>query len=510
MGLLSKVWGYISRIWGAVLNRYEAAYQQWGQRGVIWSSLQDARFDIDFSARQELQRRHRHWVANSTLVQRIRNLFIQFSVGVSGLQVVPNSEIDEDWNHSRQLSWQRWCRAPEINTFSPMSQVCIQWAGALFDDGEVFIHKTQTNRGVPAIETFEAHRIVTPNDKLGQSDIIDGIRYELTAQGGVGRPISYFVCTKQNIETPLYGSIPGSESFREIPASQMIHIFKVRRPGQLRGIPEGFSGMNVLNDYEELHKLEMQVAKMSSELGIVETNATGELDALATRRARIAITGQNGTGAVVTRNADQLYHVTIGARKIALHQGDKVSNFQVERPNITTQQYWDLLISQICCSYNVPKLLVVPYSLQGTVTRADLDVCANAFRANFELVAWGLQQVYEWQTEWAVRYDRSMDGASPRDYIACIIRPPRAPNVDIGYTAQALQIELQLGTKTLQDVYAERQQDWRHQLRQIAETEAYINDLATEFDIDPNRISQKAKEAVAKTEEEPKEENASV
>lgn len=35
----------------------------------------------------------------------------------------------------------------------------------------------------------------------------------------------------------------------------------------------------------------------------------------------------------------------------------------------------------------------------------------------------------------------------------------------------SLQTELQIGVKTIQDVYAEKQQDWRVQLRQIAESE---------------------------------------
>ena len=82
--------------------------------------------------------------------------------------------------------------------------------------------------------------------------------------------------------------------------------------------------------------------------------------------------------------------------------------------------------------------------------------------------------------------------------------------MDVGYTARNLEIELNLGVKTLQDVYAEKQQNWREQLTQIAETQAYVKMLAKKFDIDPAQITALAAEPkesdlVSAGEAEPKE-----
>ena len=137
----------------------------------------------------------------------------------------------------------------------------------------------------------------------------------------------------------------------------------------------------------------------------------------------------------------------------------------------------------------MPKLLVFPFSLQGTVTRADLDVCANAFRADFEIIASIVREIYEWQSQWAIRFDRSLDGKTPANPLQCVIRPPRAPNVDIGYTAKALEIEMRLGIKTIQDVCADKNEDWHVVLRQVAESMAYIKRLETEFGLQPGQIS---------------------
>lgn len=486
--IVASALGFLKKVPGlkGAMARYEAAYYQWGERSYLLQSLQDARLDIDASTRKELQRKHRYWVSNSEIVQRIRSLFIQFSVGTCGLQCVPNSS-DETWNEANADSFQQWAEEPELSSRLPLSQLQIQWAGALFDDGEVFIYKTVDAMGKPAIQTIEAHRVETPPDMMSGEGktIIDGIGLKQIYVKGkavsVGKPDVYYIRDEHD-----------NQAYIPIPARNILHIFKSRRPGMMRGIPEGFSCMNTLHDYEDLHKLEMQAARMASAIGNVETNATGEIDPAATRRSRINISSQNQAGQPVLKNADQFYKVTLGTQHFALRAGDTLKQFQVDRPSIVTQQYWDLLASQICSGYNVPKLLVIPFSLQGTVTRADLDVSANAFRANFELLAAAVKALYEWRTSWAVKFDRSMDGNAPVDFPKVVIRPPRAPNVDIGYTAQALALELEIGAKTLQDVYAEKQQDWRVQLRQIAETEQFIDQLAAEYGVDASRIATKA------------------
>src|SRR5438105_1601904 len=107
---IRKIWGAIKRV---IKARYEAAYQRWGERSWLPASVQDARYDADSFTRVELVRRHRYWVRNNGIVQRIRSLFVQFSVGVIGLECVPNSG-DENWNEARKLSWDVWGRSPEL------------------------------------------------------------------------------------------------------------------------------------------------------------------------------------------------------------------------------------------------------------------------------------------------------------------------------------------------------------------------------------------------------------
>jgi len=511
---------------GQAVARYEAAFQGWGERSWLFSSLQDAWLEIDATTRQELQRVHDHLIENSSIVQKIRSLKIQFSVGPAGLKIIPESS-DDGFNDARSVSWEQWWARPELGSPITGAQLTRVWAGLLFDKGEIFVHKTKAKipyngrlRTEPRLQTIDAHRVKTPGDykedpKTG-FPIIDGI----VVDPSTGERVAYYV-KRCDFNTFIRGSQNiTQEEFDRLDAADVIHKFKVRRPGQMRGIPEGVSAFNLVRDNLDLHKMEMQAAKIACEIATVENNPSGELSTYSARRQKLNIQTQNAAGASVSKNSSDFYNVTLGARKIALKTGDTLKNFQVDRPSIVQQQYWDLHYTLICMGYNVPKLLVMPYSIQGTVTRADLDVCANAFREDFELIRELCEDVYAWQSEWDLKFNMDFTQArhlsqhatrntqhareviaraakshwvqdlkTPEDAHVCLIRPPRAPNVDVGYTAKALEIEMRLGVKVPQDVFADKNQDWRQQMRQMAEYLKYGEQLGKEFNIDPSQLS---------------------
>ncbi len=511
----------IARTWYGVKAAFESVRQNFTDRSWMFQSLQDSWLEIDSMTRMELQRVHEGLIENSPVVQKIRNLFLQFSVGPSGLICTPNAStmdsvpgsdgdektIVENWNLARAENWEKWFRRPELNSEISGAQLTRVWSGLLFDKGEIFVRLTQDTRNTPRTQTIDAHRCMTPSDYTGQGNrIVDGVEFDAS-----GKIVAYWFrkagtasTIPTSAESPEFDRI---EAYDKKGRRQVIHKFKVRRPGQVRGIPEGFSVYNLVRDNMDLHKLEMQAAKLASDIANVETNSSGELDALANRRARIGIPTTSADGTATTRNYWADYKVSVGAKNIALKSGDKLDQFMISRPTATQQNYWDLHYTLICMGYNVPKLLVMPYSMQGTVTRADLDVSGYGFgQENFEIVAELLREVYEWQCDWAVKFDRSLDGKAPADCCSVFIRPPRKPNVDVGYNAKAEDTQLRNGTKTLPDVYAEKQQDFRIKLREIAECARYVDDLAKEFRIDPQRITDLAiKDATEVDPEEKKE-----
>ena len=482
---------------------FDAVRQNFGERSLLFQSLTDAWIEIDACTRKELQRTHESLIENSYLVQKIRNLYVQFSAGPSGLIVTPNATLMdgpenspeevkgvESWNQSRAVSWERWWRNPELNSDISGSQLTRQWSGQLFDKGEIFVillPSEKTKFGViPRIQTVDAHRCETPGDtkENNGNQIIDGKEVD-----SFGKVIAYW------FKRANYGAYNSKVTFDRVEAfkdgkKQVIHKFKYRRPGQIRGIPEGFSVYNLVRDNMDLHKLEMGAAKLASEIGNVEINASGEVSTYANRQARMGFNTQTASGASKAVNFQANYKVSMGAKNIALQHGDSLKQFMIDRPTVATQAYWDLHNTVICVGYNVPRLLVLPISIQGTVARADLDVSGYGFgREHFEIIRELLCEIYEWQTEWAIKFDRSLDGQRPQDYQCCHIRPPRAPNVDVGYNANAEDVQLRNGTKTIQDVYAERQQDWRDQVVQQAEYLKFVKETAAQYGVEPSQIT---------------------
>jgi capsid protein len=490
----------VARLFQPIVARLESAYQQWGTRRWLQTTFQDARFEFDFAAVHECCRKHLDLVENTPIIQKIRNLKIQFGVGVGGLKLIPNagdtdmdSEVLEAWNEARSAGWERWARTPELGSNLSLSELTVQWEGSLFDVGNVLVQKTRDENGQPKIQTIDFLRLQTPPRLAGEEGktIIQGVRLTkinvparvdgvmTTREVIIGKPASYFI--RDEFDPAL---------FTEVPASQIIHKFRAIRPGMMVGLPESFSVINKIIDYGDLHILTMGAAKIAGKIANVHKTISGEFDTLSSRRAGMKTQSSQGNGGTpATKSYSEFYDVSLGAEEYAIPIGQDIKNFQVVRPSPAEQDYWQHIISEICAGYNVPKLLVFPFSLQGTVTRADLDVCANAFRSDFEIIASIVREIYEWQSQWAIRFDRSLDGTVPANPLQCVIRPPRAPNVDIGYTAKALEIELRLGIKTIQDVCADKNEDWHVVLRQVAESMAYIKRLEKEYGLLPGQIS---------------------
>lgn len=490
------------RLFRPIVARLESAYQQWGVRRWLQTTYQDARFEFDFACVREVCRKHLDLIENTPIIQKIRNLKIQFAVGVDGLKLIPNagdasmdSETLEAWNEARAARWEDWARSPELGSNLSLAELTVQWEGSLFDVGNVLIQKTRDENGRPKIQTIDFLRLQTPPSMASEEGktIIQGVKLtkikvpcRIDGRAAIrevttGKPQSYFI--RDEFDTTV---------FAEVDASQIIHKFRAIRPGMMVGMPEAFSVINKVIDYTDLHILEMGASKLAGQIANVHKTPSGEMDTQQSRRTGMKLQTQGpgaGGGTFATKGYSDFYEVSIGAMDYSIPIGSDIKNFIIERPTVAQQDYWQHIISEICAGYNVPKLLVFPFSLQGTVTRADLDVCANAFRADFEIIASIVREIYEWQTPWAIKYDRALDGKAPANPLCCVIRPPRSPNVDIGYTAKALEIELRLGVRTIQDVYADKNQDWRCQLRQIAESIAYMKALEKEFKLLPGQLS---------------------
>ena len=431
---------------------------------------------------------------------------MQYAVGVDGLQVIPAptdesiaGDVLEEWAAGRKARWDKFCKSPDISNNLSMGALTKLWEIQNFRVGNIIVIKTQDEKGNLAIQTVDRLRLQTPSQFANEEgktvcqgirlkkitipviEIQDGKRVKMMKEVVTGKPDLYYIRDEFEMD-----------KFAEVPAENVIHKFDCLMPGQMVGIPDGHAVINLLHDFEDLQILEMGAAKLAGKIATVENNRIGEKQSNTARTSRLNISGVDAAGNTTSKTALYDYNVSVGAQEIAMMQGDKLQNFMIERPTIAQQDYWDFLLNQICMGLNVPRLLVAPYSLQGTVTRADLAVARDAFRRDFQLVAEVLREIYEWWSERDVKHGTANYGKKiPADHAACEIHPPDSPDVDLGYTAQALATEMELGVANLAQICGRRKLNWRTVIRQTAQIEAAIDAEAKTAGIDSSRISSK-------------------
>lgn len=467
--------------WAVITNRYESGQRYDAARSDVPGFVRDARFDADQATRLEIVRKARYFERNSGIVNRLADLFEQFTVGANGLQFVPASS-DEEWNARARDWWTGWERVCDIASLHPFGSLQSLCARLWFVDGEVFLLKTWGDEVTtdgrtirrPRVQLIESHRVATPRDVAKGVVVIDGI--ELNAKG---RPIAYHVRTAFD-----------GDKFDRIEAPNIIHIFEPSRAGQYRGLPMLYPVLNDLHDLDDLQMLQMRKSKDAADITNVFKTKTGELPPNGLEVQRFTINRQTNTNVeTLETRTDYIRKSSGGGRTIAIRSDETLEQHRSDTPSIADQAHWDYVLSKICAGVGISKLLVMPFSLQGTVTRADLDTAAVFFRSRSAVLASAFESIYRWCMEWAVYANANNLGDPPADFLRVTVRPPRSVNVDVGRNSAAVLQELSSGIRTFESVCGEMGEDWRQVLEEKSREAAYIKALSKKYDIDPSQIS---------------------
>ena len=172
-------------------------------------------------------------------LRAIQNNVIGQGVGLQAqVKMQRGGRMNETLNQQIEAEWADWCRADNchvagILSFNEIERLAVSSAAA---DGEVFIRMVTMRAGgskVPlALEVIEADQI----DEDYQDVLPDGRDIRMGIERDKwGRPVAYHVLTRHPGDT----SHPHQQQRRErirIPAEEMIHLYRVERPGQTRGV----------------------------------------------------------------------------------------------------------------------------------------------------------------------------------------------------------------------------------------------------------------------------------
>ena len=240
-------------------NAYYDAWRTTDENKNYWAHTDH--FDAD-SANQKLVRHEMMWRSRYELnsngyADGIAQTLATDLVGVGpGLRMQTAST---NFNQMVETAWNLWTK--EIHFRRKLW--CM--AHAKYGDGEAFavLRKNSALNFPVALDVvlYEADQVQTPYGLFVEPNRIDGIKFD-----DFGNPIYYDLMHHHpgNTHQIEYNPVP-----EQIPADRMLHWFKMRRPGQHRGIPEMASTLNLGAAARRYREATLAAAESAADINIV-------------------------------------------------------------------------------------------------------------------------------------------------------------------------------------------------------------------------------------------------
>ena len=431
-----------------------------------------ARYDAATSSREE----HRHWAAadglsanaaNSPSVRRVlrnraryetannsyaRGIVLTLAHDVVGtgprLQLLTG---DAEANRRIELAFMRWAKAVGL------AEKLRTMRMARATDGEAFAVLVSNKRLAADIHLdlrlIEAEQIATPSGSTATRNAIDGIEFD-----SAGNPIAYHV-----LRSHPGDALGGLEAkFDRVPVENVIHWFRVDRPGQARGVPDILPALPLFAQLRRYALAVLAAAETAADFaGILYTDAPAGGEA---------------------ESAVPFEPIELEKRALlTMPSGWRMSQLESQQPTTTYSEFKRELLNEIarclCMPANISRADSSGYNYasgrldhqtyfksirvdQSHLERSVLDRILAAWLDEAVLVPGlippGLPPISQWTSQWF------FDGNE---------------HVDPLKEANAQATRLANHTTTLADEYARRGLDWESQLRQRAKELALMNEL---------------------------------
>lgn len=247
-----------------MLRGFEAASR--GRRLGNWKAGGQSANEENKGSIKVLRERSRDLYRNNPYARRAIEGLANNLVG-TGIRPAPIDVTDANDRRIKRL-WRAWANKVKCDFDGKNNFYGLQWLAAktMFESGEVLIVRRRSNdKSLPLpfqLQVLEADYIDTAKDRLplpNGGEIKQGIEYD-----GSGRITAYW----------LFDRHPGDAwhtTAKRVPAADVLHIYPVERPGQIRGIPAGTASMVRVKDFDEYEDAQLIKQKISACLSVVLT-----------------------------------------------------------------------------------------------------------------------------------------------------------------------------------------------------------------------------------------------
>jgi lambda family phage portal protein len=177
---------------------------------------------------------------------------------------------------ANQARWAEWCARCDWEAQLDFYGLQGMIARAIFESGEVLVRRMYVT---PESERDNGLRL-----QVLEADFLDPFRFTILATGGViirgiefdslGRRVAYWLFQRHPGDVlPL---LRGGYISQRVPASDVLHIYEKKRPGQILGVPRFASALMRLRDLDEYEEAELVRKKIEACFaGFVSTPESG-------------------------------------------------------------------------------------------------------------------------------------------------------------------------------------------------------------------------------------------
>lgn len=307
---------------------------------------------------------------------------------------------------------------------------------------------------------IEPDRLYTPYSLVGNSlldnTIRDGIKFDED-----GRPSIYYISKYH----PGAMWTTGVDDFVQVPASQIIHLYRKKRAGQSRGVPWISSSLPLFAALRRFTLATLDSAETAANQSGILTTETDVDDTDATYMAGEEVEIPRNSFLTVSKDSD-------------------LKQMKSEHPATTYEMFKNQIINEIARPVNMPFNVAAGNSSDYNYASGRLD-WQTYFRFISVIRKWeerkALNKIFWlWYRE-ASLIPRFFKYAS-NDLIKVTWHWPGSKHVDPIKEANAQRIRLGSLTTTLQDEYAEQGMDWERKLTQIKKEKDKMRELGLEME----------------------------
>lgn len=498
------------------------------------SIVQDAPFDQNYVTRRELLRKMRYWSQNSPLCEAILSVGERYTVGSSGLHVTfyPNDDLNEDadnsWYERADSVIHEWFQNCGWNGETMQTLLKVGYRCQRVD-GEIFYLKTrkmlplQYNGRIlqvpkPVLQMVEAHRVESPWNRWEDegNHLIDGVQFKIVSTDGGGQLLEKTGYWTRN----GMGSFEQNDSWYQIPASDVFHVFNPTRANQYRGISDFYAVEVNLHKLEDLLNIEMKAQNSQSIRAVGIETASGQAASPLDRKIELINAARGQTNAPPA-NLDaafnqrcETYRRETGAYIYGLKMGEKVHFDSPTRPAESTLMLWEYLTNSICAGTHAPRCIVfekisgASAKGQGTEVRAQLDAADAFYNGDFQKWKCFVREAVIYFMEWAIKNDYRVSDAPP-NWRDCIhIHQPQAVNVDVGNQMSANMMALAAGAMDYDMILGPQGTSFVQVAKRLARQQRMIEKLDLKISLPALLASQIPLDGSPKGQGQPQEANA--